>query len=74
MQDQQKPNAAAVFDECIKASKLKNDAELARHLGVHPPMISAMRAGRLTFGNAIQAKIVMYCPVSARKLRKLMDS
>ncbi len=39
-----------VLDLVVKTLRLKNDAALARAMGVAPPVISKLRHGRITMG------------------------
>lgn len=39
-----------LLDFVMRSQGLERDADLARFLGVPPPVISNMRAGRLSFG------------------------
>lgn len=41
----EKKSMTALFDEVLRRYKLKNDAELARKIGVNQPQICRMRAG-----------------------------
>lgn len=44
------PFVAAFFDHVVASEGLKNDRELADKLGIKPPVVSALRAGRIPFG------------------------
>lgn len=46
-------NPGALLDYVIAALSLKNDAALARQLGVAPPVISKLRHGTLPVGATI---------------------
>lgn len=67
-------NAAAVFDEIRAKNKMKSDAELARKLDVHPPMVCAMRNKRIPLGNAMVERIVSGGFMSQRRLKQLLES
>ena len=64
------PNA--LFDTIIKESQLKNDAALARSLGVAPPTISNMRRQRLQVGPSMILSILEHHHMPLARIRRLL--
>lgn len=63
---------AMLFDALIKELRLKNDADLARKLGVKAPTISNMRAGRLKVGPSLILAIMENCHFPLPRIRRLL--
>lgn len=53
----------AFLDNLIGLKSLKNDAALARTLGIHQPVISRTRKGKLPFGDAMKIKVLRSFPI-----------
>ena len=65
-------DANHLLDTIIEALSLKNDAALARELGVAPPAISKLRHGRLPVGAAMLIRMHEITRLEIRELRELM--
>ena len=52
-----KAKSSKVMDEIIKLLNLKNDAVLAKRLGVYQPVVSKIRAGELPVGPTLWISI-----------------
>ncbi|QNB08363.1 hypothetical protein G5S34_17460 [Herbaspirillum frisingense] len=50
-------SAAILIDQVIAHLGLKNDAALARHLGIAPPTISKIRNGLIPMSAAVMARL-----------------
>lgn len=49
--------SGTLFSTLINDNRLKNDAALARELGVAPPVISKIRHGRMSVGDTLILKV-----------------
>ncbi|NDI85094.1 hypothetical protein [Undibacterium crateris] len=61
-----------LLNEVISSLRLRNDAALARLLGVAPPVISKIRSFRLPIGSVIAIRIHEESRFSIKKIKKLM--
>lgn len=68
-----KSNAALLFDTIIQEAKLKNDAELARVLGILPTQLCNIRAGRVNIGPAIILRVLEAHPISLLRVKALLS-
>lgn len=60
------------LDSIIRIMKLKNDAALARAIGVSPPVVSKLRHRRLPVTAALILKLYDYTSLSIEDLRALL--
>ena len=65
-------NPNKLFDHLIEKFSLKNDAALARHLGLAPPVVSKIRHHHLPVSAAVLIRIHEVTDISIRDLRYLM--
>lgn len=65
-------NPNALLDHLIKKLDLRNDAALARALGVASPVVSKVRHGRLTVGATMLISMHEASGISIKDLRELM--
>lgn len=63
-----KTAASVAFDEVKERKKCSNDAALAVILGCSPSMISSMRKGALSFGRAMERKLIERGGMSERRI------
>ena len=61
-----------LLDTVIRRLGLKNDAALARHLEVAPPVISKTRNGQLAVGASMLLRLHEVTEISIKDLRALM--
>ena len=61
-----------LFDTVIRRLGLKNDAALARHLEIAPPVISKTRNGKLALGASLLLRLHEATDISIKDLRALM--
>jgi hypothetical protein len=65
-------NPNGLLDEVIRKCQLKNDAALARQLGVPPPVISKTRHNKLIIGSSLILKIHEMCDMPVREIRSFV--
>lgn len=65
-------SANTLFNAVQEQGKVKNDAQFCRDLGVSPPVISAMRSGRLTVGPSLMLNIHETYGMPVKKIRTLL--
>jgi plasmid maintenance system antidote protein VapI len=65
-------NPNALLDFVIEKLKLKNDAALARQLGVQAPVISKIRHNHLPIGATILIRMHELTNIGTRQLREVM--
>lgn len=65
-------NPNALLDHLIKKLDLKNDAALARALGVASPVVSKVRHGRLPVGATLLISMHEVSDIPLKELRELM--
>ena len=68
-----KQNASLLFNTIIEEAKLKNDAQLARLLGILPTQLCNIRAGRVNIGPAIILRILEAHPISLLRIKTLLS-
>ena len=61
-----------LLDTVIRRLGLKNDAALARHLEIAPPVISKTRNGKLAIGASLLLRLHEVTDISIKDLRALM--
>lgn len=64
-------NTAHMLDLVLERNKLKNDAALARTLGVAPPVISKVRNDVLPLGPALLVKLHESTGMSTKEIKAL---
>lgn len=64
--------AHRVLDRVMEQNGLKNDAALARHLKVQPPVISKLRHNRLPFGDGMVLKAHEHGGLAVAEIRQLL--
>lgn len=74
MKDASVSNPNGLFDVLIREGDLKNDAALAKALGVHSPTISNMRALRLRIGATLIIKIMEEFDMPLARIRLLLST
>jgi len=65
-------NANRLLDRVIEILALKNDADLARALGVPPPVISKLRHHRLPVGPTMLIRIHEETGLPIREIKSLL--
>lgn len=63
-------NPHPLLDHLIERWGFKNDAELGRHLGVSPPVISKMRHGTLPVSDRFRVKVMERCLMTLDQVRE----
>lgn len=63
-------NPHPLLDHLIERWGFKNDAELGRHLGVSPPVISKMRHGTLPVSDSFRVKVMERCLMTLDQVRE----
>jgi plasmid maintenance system antidote protein VapI len=71
-QDKDKYHPERLLDALIEQLNLKNDAGLARVLGVSAPTMSKVRNGRLPLGPSMLVRMHEESGLSVKQLRALM--
>lgn len=71
-QTDSKYNSNYLLDFVIEKLNLKNDAALARTLGITPPALSRIRHGKLPIGATILIAMHEETGMKVRELRRLM--
>lgn len=66
------PGANKLLDELMEANGLKNDAALARELGVAPPVVSKLRHGHLAVGPTLILAIHEKFGVAVKSIREAL--
>lgn len=66
------PGANNLLDQLLADNKLKNDAALARELGVAPPVVSKLRHGRLAVGPTLILMIHEKFGVAVKSIRETL--
>jgi plasmid maintenance system antidote protein VapI len=66
------PGANNLLDQLLADNQLKNDAALARELGVAPPVVSKLRHGRLTFGPTLILTVHEKFGVAVKSIRETL--
>lgn len=62
-----------LFETIKTEAKLKNDASLAKYLGVSSGKLSDLKSGRVTLGPAIIVKIMNAHPISLLRIQQLLE-
>lgn len=65
-------NANYFLDSVLTITRLKNDAAMAREIGVSAPALSKLRHGRLPVTAALLIKLHDYTGLSIDQLRELL--
>lgn len=65
-------NAANLFDTVIEEAGLKNDAALAKMLGILPSQLCNIRAKRVKLGPTIIVRLMESHPISLRRINDLL--
>lgn len=73
-QDQGEYTPHNLLDKLLQLGRLKNDAALARKLGVAPPVISKIRNLRLPVGDSVMIRIHEEFGLSVKEMRELMGN
>ena len=67
----QTSNAPALLNAVIGKMQLKNDAALARALGLEPPVISKLRHGKIAVGATLLLRIYDVAGMSIEEQREI---
>lgn len=62
-------NASGLLDHLLERCKLKNDAALARHFEVAPPVLSKLRHNRMPVGDSFILKCIEIVGMTAPEIR-----
>lgn len=65
---------AALLDSLLVRTRLKNDARLARALGVSPPVISKIRSGKLRVSDGFILRVHETFDLPVREIRAILAS